>query len=435
MLRRIFSNAAVLFGGNMTASIIGAGALAINARALGPVDFGVLAVVQSVVLICERVSGFDTWQPFVRSMRAVEGRVSEGGFSWAARRTFAFDAGSAVLATIVALTAVLAFGALIGVSQDVVPFAAAYAATLIVRFPGLPTGLLRFERKFAWQAKLQVAESLLRLGVAALLFHQDASLPMYLLAMTCIAVIHQAGLWSLAFHAWQRSDRLPRNLARAAPVHGMAEEFAKYSVGNWVHSTSNVLRQNADVILLGAFGFGASVGQYAVAQRISGLIARAADAARLSAFPEINDRLAGVRSVSMAATIRRMLLPAALVLVLPTAAVWLLGREVVVLVLGDAYAPAHVPLVMLTFAQSIYLAGFAVGPLVQLLVSPIALLRLTLPALIASLLAAVVLIPDYGILGAGASQIIFNVIWFGGGVLLIYMHRRGPRAPVESGGT
>lgn len=433
LFKRVLSNAAVLFGGNMAASVIGAGALAINARALGPSDFGILAVVQSVVLICERVAGFDTWQPFVRSLRAVDGVVSNGGFTWAIRRTLAYDAGSALLATVSALIVVMLFGAMLGVEDTVMPFAAAYVATLAIRFPGLPTGMLRHERRFAWQAKAQVAESLLRLLVAVLLYKVEADLPAYFVAMLLVSVVHQSILWVLAILAWRRSEKLPKVLTKPTQVPGMAGEFSKFSIGNWVHSTANVFRQNADVILLGALGFAASVGQYAVAQRISGLIARAADAARLSAFPEINDRLAGSGKVSLASTTRKMLLPGLLVLTLPTGFVWLFGKQAIVLVLGDAYAPAHAPLLILTFAQSIYLAGFAVGPLVQLLVSPVALLKLTLPALLVSLLTAVLLIPEHGLLGAGASQVVFNVIWFGGGILLVSLHQRRQLSPASIG--
>ena len=416
---KVTQNAGLLFSGNLSAAAIGAAAIAINARALGPKEFAILALLQTFILVCDRFFSFDTWQPFVASISSDKKQLTVGVFTSAIRSSLKFDLISSIIGGLFGLFVVAYFSELLQLTKELVPFALVYVSTLFLRISGAPIGILRFEGKFKWQALLQVYESLLRLAISIHLSVQQANLSSYLIFFACIAVLRQISQWVIAVTAWRRSEILPCTLNWQDASASVSSEFKKFSISTWVHSSSNVIRQNADIFVLSAFGFGGAVGYYAIAQRASGLLARAADAARYSIFPEIT-KLSGKYSEEQAKLILIKSIPyISIVLIMPFLVALIFSKQLILLILGAEYLPVREPLLLLVVAQSIYLAGFAIGPLVQTIVSPTAILGMTIPAFSISMIVMLCIIPFFGLNGAGISQIIFNAIWFSIGIVLI----------------
>jgi O-antigen/teichoic acid export membrane protein len=425
LFNRVAKNAGTLMSGNLAAAAIGAVTLATNARALGPETFGVLALVQALILVSERFFGFETWQPFTRALSGEGIRENPAGFSSAIALTVKYDLAGSLAGGLFGVGVVFLFSGLLRLDASSIPFALVYVSTLFVRFPGVPIGLLRYERRFAWQAKLQVFEALIKLGISLVLIRIDAPLGLYFLCFAAVALAHQFALWFLAGFAWKKSDRLPHSFAWGQHGPGENSSFARYSLATWVHSSSNVVRQNADVFALSLFGFGEAVGLYVIAQRAAALLSKAADAARMSIFPEISVLVGAGQGATAKAILKRSAPYAVAILIVPPTMAWLFGEQLLLLGFGKDFAPAAAPMLLLVIAQSIYLAGFSIGPLVQLLVSPTAVLRMTIPAFLISMAAMLLLVPELGLLGAGFSQVLFNVIWFLTGLWLIL------RAPVR----
>lgn len=420
LLRRVSHNAGVLLSGNLVAAAIGAATIAINARALGPDNFAILAIVQAFVLVCDRFFGFDTWQPFISVASKNGSDVKSDKLSSAFKYSVSYDFVASICGGVFGLSILYFSSEILHLRPEIIPYAAIFVATLFVRISGAPIGILRLEGKFKWQAQLQIIEAISRFVLSIYLSFSNQAIEIYFVCFAILALMRQIAQWVMAVIAWKSSEILPQSINMSVSDVESKNAFANYSFSTWIHSSSNVIRQNADVFVLSAFGFGSSAGYYVIAQRASGLLAKAADAARYSVFPEISVLVGDGKSSSIYTILKKVIPFSIAILIIPPLVTLLISEPMIQLVLGEEYLNVATPLLLLVIAQSIYLAGFAIGPLVQMLVSPSAILKMTIPAFFASMAIMFYMIPLHGINGAGISQIAFNVTWFSIGIILIY---------------
>ncbi len=111
-------NIAHLLAGNFASSFIGLIGFALTARALGPSQYGVLALCFAYARGMERLIAFRSWQPLIKY-----GAEALHDEDWEALRAlFKFglllDIGTAFLAWAIAILLVLVAGPKVGISQD-----------------------------------------------------------------------------------------------------------------------------------------------------------------------------------------------------------------------------------------------------------------------------------------------------------------------------
>ena len=148
LLTRLFKNAAVLFGGNMLASLLGFASLALTARALGVERFGFLVLITTYVAIVDNLVNFQSWQAIIKYGADALEQIHEEDFKSLIKIGFLLDATTAVLATILAASGAWFVGQWRGWDEEIVIMAAMYSFTILFHISGTPTAILRLFDKF-----------------------------------------------------------------------------------------------------------------------------------------------------------------------------------------------------------------------------------------------------------------------------------------------
>lgn len=165
-------------------------ALALNARSLGPGDFGTLAVIQAYVTFISGLATFESWQPVIRLSARSRSRLGR-----AASCGIALDVSAAVVATAVAVGGVLLFGESIGVSHQDRLLALIYSLTLLASLAGTPKGVLRLNGRYDVIAGNQLAQGAAVVVASLVLWAIEAPLIAYVAVLAAIGALYNLALF------------------------------------------------------------------------------------------------------------------------------------------------------------------------------------------------------------------------------------------------
>lgn len=410
ILARLRRNMGVLLSGGAATTLLGVLTLALNARALDPALLGVLALVQSYVIIVGRIFSFDTWQGLIRFGADAEARGDTARLRAIVNFAILFDAGSALAAGTVGLALLFLFRGLTDFPPDYIQAAAVYTASLFFQLAGAPIGIMRLFNKFQWQTGIAVGEGAAKLAAAAILFALEAPVTAYIYAYGGILVA--AGLVRIAVSLRLLAAATGRlAFSRRDELSAIARQFVTFSAGSWITGTLNVTRRDGTTLVVAALLGPAGAGYYAVAQRIVTPIRDVADMLRQALFPDLSRLVAQEQHDKVAALLKRVLLytmPLALLTLLGTT---ILGELAIWIIAGPGYERAYWILVALGTACCLYLcmpalsslvilyAGMRIYTLAAVAAAAVWALLFTLPML------------RWGIDGAAVGEVIFLTTW------------------------
>jgi O-antigen/teichoic acid export membrane protein len=412
ILGRVRRNLLIIVSGKSLAFPLGLLALSLNARALGPSDLGILSLILSYSLVLNRVCEFNTWQPLIKlgSVAHAEGRTSE--LSGIIALSFALDATTALAAAALGAGLFLHGGNWIGIPGEYLTLAALYSATKFTMIAGTPTGVVRLLDKFHLVTACDLGVTIGQTAASIVLFLADASLAAYICAFAAVDIAKNVSLIALSLGALHRAG-IPvdfRHIRAVIRNHG--REYWSFAWSTNLASTLNIVRQNADLFLLGAIAGPQSAGVYQIAIRASQVLRRIHDPAQQVIYPEMARLAAVQRSAEVTYyTVRAGIVCCALG-ALGLLLAWLGGQSLIDAFAGEGYREATAPLTILMLAAIVGLAGVGLSPAVLSTAGPHALLRANAVAFVLFALAAPWSIIQLGILGAGLSQLAFNAVWF-----------------------
>ncbi|MEY9787352.1 O-antigen/teichoic acid export membrane protein [Sinorhizobium fredii] len=156
-----------LLTGNALTSLLGLVGFALTARALGPSEYGVLALCFTYTSAIERLVNFQSWQPLIKF-----GAQSKSTETLASLFKFGLllDVCAAATGCVIAVALVWAFGPLLGISPEMSGLVTLFCAILPFQISGMPIAVLRLFGKFRSIAYGQVASSIVRAGLCAIGF-------------------------------------------------------------------------------------------------------------------------------------------------------------------------------------------------------------------------------------------------------------------------
>lgn len=424
VLRRIGKNVTILFSGAVVIGLLGLGTLTLNARALGPTQFGLLVLVQSFVVICGRVFSFDTWQAVIKFGSEFQARRDVDGLRAIGSFAFVFDASSAIAAGTVGLLLLFFFPRLIGLPETEFAAAAVYTATLFIQLPGAPIGVLRLYDKFHWLTAITVGEAAARLAASGVMFMLHAPLSAYLYSFAAILVAAN-GARVAASMVLLRSATGSLQFSRIADLRRVSRQFLRFSSGSWITGTLNVTRRDGTTLIIAALLGPAGAGLYGVAVRLVRPIRDLAELLRQAIFPDLSRLIADGNHASLAQVVRRILLRTVPLAVAITLGGILAGDIALRTIVGVEYADAYWPLVFLVAASGVYLCMPLLSSLVILYAG---MRRYTVAtAAAAAIWAALFVWPvlTWGVAGAGVGELVYVVAWAALNILALV--RSGPR--------
>ena len=411
MLSRVRRNVAILLGGNGIASLLGFAALAFNARALGPDQLGVLALLQAFVVVVTSVFSFDTWQPVIKFGAEAQAANDSERLRDIVMLGFVYDLAGALAATVIGFAIVVFSLPLIGIEPQYQTFAGIYCITILFSSYSSAKGVLRLFGRFELLTAVQVGTSATSLAAAVSLWFFQAPFTAYVVTYAGLIAAQSCAIILVAIALW-RSNQLPTLIAPRFNDHLLRKAFMRFSWSTSGLSTLNVVRQSADAFVLAALLGPAATGIYKIAPQIASLVSRFGDPLQQVMFPEIAGLIAQGEHLRLRRILASVFLAgmALLVVVVTGAAV---GSDMAVQVVGGAaYTAAAVPLLWLACAHGLTVSGFYLRPTVVTLIGPAAYLGYNLVATVVFIPALYFGIILFGIAGAGFAQAAFTVVWF-----------------------
>lgn len=422
-LKRVLQNFMVLAGGRAAGGVLGFISTLLSARALGPEDFGVVAMVSAYVLV---VRGFVNIKPFEAIVRygvALADDHDLEGLTRLLRVSLVLDGVSALSGTVLAVVVAWAAGPLMDWSAATTGVAMGYSLILLGSGTATASGSLRIFDRFDAISRVQVLSSVWRLlGVVLVTQLGMANVASIAAVWATAQLVQYLGtLWYggkvvFARIPWRRL-RGPLDLGEMGRSHPGIWSFL--NVIYW-QATLDLVPKSLGTLYAGALLGPQGAAMFRIAREFANVVAKPALLVRQAIYPDLarlrhrRDAAFNKVVVSMAAM---MGIPA---LLLAIASLWL-GVPLLRLAVGESYVPAAGVLSWLIAAATLEMAASPLRPAGYALGCAKAMLAVQVLASVVFIAAFQLLTPSLGLAGPGIATVAMSLVTLLG--MSIAVHR------------
>lgn len=409
--RKRLQHIAELLSGNLAASLIGFAATAMTARAIGPMDFGLLALTLSYAQAIERLVSFQSWQPLIRYGADLMEEHHRDDLKQLLKFGMVLDITGGVAAWAVAILGAIAGAILFDWPQDTTQLVMLYSTVLLFNLNNMATAVLRLSGRFRLMAYGQVSGSLFRLVLVVAAWWMKLGLVGYVAIwmasqiLTSMAVILSAA----------RTLRLLNITGLiATPLAGVRRRFPgiwAFSLSTNVSLTLRASAQQLDTLLVGALADPVSAGLYHLAKRISKFAQQVATQVQAVVYPEVA-RFIARGEFGLAARAVRQVEAVLLMFGIGTCAAALFFAEPLLRIIAGSPFTAAAPLLIVQLvAVTLTISGTASRSALLARGWETHVLRVVVAATLCFFAVAVILIPRIGAMGANIAHVMSGLIW------------------------
>lgn len=342
MIRRALTNTGWLMGARGINAVLSLGYLALATRALGIEGFGQFILVVAFAQAISGLASFQTWQAVVRWGQRRETVGDSIGFALGLD-LLSIALGSAIAAALLGLG-----GAWLPVPAELRWEAFALTIVWLMAARSTPTGILRLHDRYAQAAAADSTTSIVRIACSLLAAFLAPTIPVFLLAWAAGELATAAVYWRFALRLEPLSVRTI-SLRRLPAAEKGAWGFV---LGTGLSGMLLIASRQLIVLLVGALGGAAMAAIYRVAAQLGEGLLKLAQALVRATYPELV-RDPG-QAWHIAARIGKIALFTGLAAVVLAATA---GHWVIVAIAGGEYAAAYAPMIVLSAAAAIELAG------------------------------------------------------------------------------
>ncbi|MDW9634022.1 lipopolysaccharide biosynthesis protein [Sinorhizobium meliloti] len=398
-----------LLTGSALTSLIGLVGFALTARALGPSDYGILALCFSYTSAVERLVNFQSWQPLIKfGAQSTE----PGTLNSLLKFGLLLDLSAAATGYAIAVTLVWAFGPWFGISPEMSGLITLYCAVLPFQVSGMPMAVLRLFGKFRSLAYGHVASSILRAGLCAIGFAMGGGLFEFVLIWMAAQIVASLTIVALSLSELRRQGMLAGVLKASA--RGITSRFPglwKFALSTNLSLTLRSSANQIDTLLVGYLAGPAAAGLYHVAKRIGRLAQQVGDQVQAVLFPDLARAWAATavdefhRAV---AQMRSLLLAFGVVLV---GGIYLTIGPFLRFAVGSQFEAAAPLVVVQSVAVTMTLYATVTRSALLAMGREDQVLRGVFVATLAFHATALALVPWIGPMGANIAHIVMATIW------------------------
>lgn len=408
-LKSRLQNIGHLLTGNALTSLIGLVGFALTARALGPSDYGILALCFTYTSAVERLVNFQSWQPLIKfGAQSKEPETLNSLLKFG----LLLDVSAAATGFLIAVTLVWAFGPWFGISPEMSGLVTLYCAVLPFQISGMPMAVLRLFGKFRSIAYGHVASSILRVGLCAIGFAIGGGLFEFVLIWMAAQIAASLTILTLSLAELRRRGMLAGVLK--ASVRGITSHFPglwKFAISTNLSLTLRSSANQIDTLFVGYLAGPAAAGLYHIAKRIGRLAQQVGDQVQAVLFPDLARAWAASaldefhRAVTQ---MRGILLGFGIVLV---GGIYLTIGPLLRFAVGSQFEAAAPLVVVQSIAVTMMLYATVTRSALLAMGREDRVLRGVLVATIAFHATALTLIPWVGPMGANIAHIVMATIW------------------------
>ena len=389
--------------GSMTAVEVvrGLAQVAITARILGPEGFGALAVIvagSTLIHGLVALPGGDTVTTFV-TRSVAEGRREGAGAIL--RLTMVVSQGLSLAAYAVIFLLALTASSLLGISESHVNALLVYGLLgvfLATRSEAL--AVLRLSDRVKLGLGVTVAAAFMSLGLIVLAWRTGGGLSAVVTAYAAAAAVSGIGMFAAAAASTRKAGvgGFLTSVSLRSP-----SDVVRFQFGTFARTKLGTLSQNLDSVLMAQLAAPAEVGIYRAARGIMDMARRPFQLIRFGVQPEYSRQWYSGQGEELRRSFRRVTIVSLVVAAVGFALLVVFHRPIIRLVLGDGFAEASSPLlVMIPGAFVASTTVYSVLPVATGRTWPV--LASGAGALLASIVVLVWLVPQFGAEGRRMGQ-------------------------------
>lgn len=287
VLRRVARHTGVMGAGKVAGGLIHLASLALAARMLGPLLFGILMLVRSYVQTAGGLAKFQSWQAVVRYGTPLVGRSDRRGFASLIALTGGIDLGTGVLAMLIAMGLLPVIGKTFGMDQSYIAFAFAYCLAIPGMAATTPTGVLRLFDRFdqlAWQG---IVTPVVRLAGLCVAWMVDAPFWGYWVAWFVSDLVGDGYLWVAGWLELRKRAMWSADLDGPRATIVAHPGILRFITSTNLSGTLDTLFGPLAALVIGARLGAASAGQFRMALAVLDAVGKPAELAMRSFYPEI----------------------------------------------------------------------------------------------------------------------------------------------------
>lgn len=410
-LRRRAGSVGHLLTGNLVSSLLGFVAVALTARALGPADYGMLALAYTYARAVERIVSFQSWQPLIKYGAALEGPEQREDLKALLKFGLLLDIAAATVAWLVAIGIAVAVASLLGWSARSLELIFIACTVLLFQLSGMPTAVLRLAGRFRRIAYGSVLSTSIRLLACAAGMLIGADLVDFAMIWAATQILGSLFFCAVALFELRRQGI--RGLLRAS-LRGVTTRFPGLWNFAWSANLSLTLRASAhelDTLIVGALADPESAGLYHIAKRIGRLAQQVGVQVQAVLYPDVA-RLWAARAI---ANFRRAVSQVEALLfgfgVAASLFFFVAAEPLLRWCAGPAFVAAAPLVIVQMVAVTMTLAGVGVRSALLAMGRQQQVLRVVLIATAGFHVTALSLIPLIGAMGANIAHIIMGAIF------------------------
>jgi len=343
MIRRALQNTGWLMGARGVNAVLSLAYLALATRALGLEGFGnfvlCLTFAQAVAGLCS----FQTWQAVIHWGHDGEETKSDAiGFAMALDM-LTFVGGAIIAALLLELS-----GDWLPVPEALRNEALALTLVWLFAIRSTPTGILRLHDRYAKGAGADTVTSFVRVIGAGIVVILAPTIEAFLLVWAIAEVATAGTYWYFAL----QYEKLPLRHISLRRLPRSQNKAWQFVWGTALSGTLQIASRQVLVLLVGALGGASLAGIYRVAAQLGEGLLKLAQALMRATYPEL------VRDPEAARHIASRIGKIALFTGLGTVLISVVGGHwVIMAIAGREYLPAYAPMILLSAAAAIELAG------------------------------------------------------------------------------
>lgn len=411
LLRHLFQNAAMLFSGNMVASLLGLASLAMTARALGVAQFGILVLITTYVTILGGLVTFQSWQAIIKYGADALEQKREQDFKSLIKFGFMLDGATVILGAAIAASAAWFVGQWRGWEEQLVLMAAIYSFTILFHISGTPTGILRLFDKFKKVAYQNVIAASIKLVGVTIAFTTGAGLWAFLLVW---AVVDILGKLVLIYFAYEELVHQKFRGIMQSSVKNISQRFNGIWGFVWTTNVNSSIRMTSrelDVMIIAAMLGPTAVGLYKIAKQFASVIQKTIDPLYQSIFPELAKLFSkGAIKEFVRFGVRASVL-AGLIALGSWFVFYFFGDYIINITVGSSYSDSMGVMLWYMLAIVVAAAAFPLQPAMLSMGRPHTTFWVHIISTIVYFTVLLILLPSIGLTGAGVAYLIYYILW------------------------
>ncbi len=410
ILKRLFKNASVLFGGQSVAGLMGLISISLAARTLGAEKLGVFALIQSYTIIIDRLLNFQCWQAVIKFGADFLKQNRKEDFKSLVKFCTILDAATAAIGTLMAAAIVYIIGQWKGWHQQTIYAAIVYSFWILFNLKGTAMGLLRLFDKFRLISAAMITAAFLKMILAVIAYMFSGSLLIFVIIWVVADIAESVFLlWA----GWHQAYKKTGDNFLKAKLSTIAKDknIWKFVLSTNLNQSVRLASRELDVLITGAILGTAATGIYKVARQFAWVLANLIEPVYQAIYPELAHLVAEKRFSDL----KRVAAKVAIISGVASLLIWLVfvaaGKWILNIAAGAQFVQAWGVMVIFMFAFVIWGFAFclpagllAIGRAGKVLLVQTIAFVVFLPALY-------LLLASIGLAGAAVAQVIYFVVY------------------------